>query len=44
MWATEDLDRIHKLLIEQECEVTIIYRSEKYLNVSNVSKTNFIQQ
>ncbi|XP_043590614.1 RING finger protein 17 isoform X1 [Bombus pyrosoma] len=34
MWATEDLDRIHKLLVEQECEVTITYRSEKYLNVS----------
>ncbi|XP_043528464.1 uncharacterized protein LOC122538452 isoform X2 [Frieseomelitta varia] len=34
LWVLEDLDRIHSLLIEQECEVTIIKRTEKYLVIS----------
>ncbi|KAK1134476.1 hypothetical protein K0M31_007258 [Melipona bicolor] len=34
LWRLEDLDRIHNLLIERECEVTIINRTEKHLVIS----------
>lgn len=32
---TEDLDRIHSLLIEQECEVTVLNKTKTHLVVSN---------
>ncbi|XP_017755706.1 PREDICTED: RING finger protein 17-like [Eufriesea mexicana] len=34
IWITEDLDKIHCLLVEQECEVTIIDRTETHLIIS----------
>ncbi|CAK9832570.1 RING finger protein 17 [Anthophora retusa] len=33
-WATEDLDKIHSLLVDHECEVTVIDRTETYLIIS----------
>ncbi|XP_026668019.1 RING finger protein 17 isoform X2 [Ceratina calcarata] len=33
-WLTSDLDRIHNIIIEQKCEVTVIDRTEKHLVIS----------
>ncbi|XP_043795081.1 RING finger protein 17 isoform X2 [Apis laboriosa] len=33
-WMTEDLDRIHSLLIEQECEVTVLNKTKTHLVIS----------
>ncbi|KAK2584668.1 hypothetical protein KPH14_007012 [Odynerus spinipes] len=33
-WNTEDLDKIHKLLVENECEVSVLERRDTYIIVS----------
>lgn len=35
-WMRHDLDRIHALLVDQECKVSILQRQPTYLIVSCV--------
>lgn len=36
-WMLHDLDRIHALLVDQECKVSILQRQPTHLIVSYVS-------
>lgn len=36
-WMLHDLDRIHALLVDQECKVSILQREPTHLIVSYVS-------
>lgn len=39
-WLTKDLDRIHSIIIERQCEVTVIERADTHLVISLSIKPN----